>query len=86
MFRVAELDNKGIAAARLNTCQGCERFDREKQVCGECGCFMDVKTKLEVYRNAKKLRNEITHCPLGKWGDKQISNIYRKIDGKELLK
>lgn len=47
---------------------------------------MDIKTKLEVYRNAKKLRNEITHCPLGKWGDKQIANIYRKIDGKELLK
>lgn len=86
MFSVADLDNEAIAEARMKTCEGCNRFDKENLTCGVCGCFMDIKTKLEVYRNAKKLRNEITHCPMGKWGDKQIANIYRKMDGKELLK
>lgn len=45
-----------LAAARYTTCQGCERFLNVTKQCLECGCFMNLKTRL---LNAK--------CPLGKW-------------------
>ncbi len=30
-------------------------------------------------------RSEVTHCPEGRWGDIEIANHYRKLDGLELL-
>lgn len=45
-----------LAATRYTTCQGCERFLNVTKQCLECGCFMNLKTRL---LNAK--------CPLGKW-------------------
>lgn len=40
---------------RLDTCKSCEQFSITRQ-CKKCGCFMDIKAKLEK-----------ASCPLGKW-------------------
>ena len=40
---------------RLSICQDCEEFAITRQ-CKKCGCFMDIKTKLEG-----------SVCPLNKW-------------------
>lgn len=44
------------AKARLDMCKGCERFVKNTQQCLECGCFMNLKTKLKL-----------ATCPLHKW-------------------
>jgi len=41
---------------RLEVCGGCESFEHSSSRCRECGCFMEIKAKME---SAK--------CPLGKW-------------------
>lgn len=45
-----------IAERRLNVCEGCDRFLKATRQCLQCGCMMNLKTKL---LHAK--------CPLGKW-------------------
>jgi hypothetical protein len=73
------------AERRMSVCGGCDRRDAEENKCMECGCFLDLKTAAATNWNARRNRNEITHCPLGRWGDKDTANVYREIDGKELL-
>jgi len=73
------------AAKRFRVCVSCEYRNEKENVCDVCGCFLDLKTSAKTNWNARKLRNEITHCPLGKWNDKETANIYREMDGKELL-
>ena len=73
------------AAKRFRVCVMCEYRNEKENVCDVCGCFLDLKTSAKTNWNARKLRNEITHCPLGKWNDKETANIYREMDGKELL-
>lgn len=48
--------NEELSLSRLSVCEGCERFVHFTKQCLECGCFMNMKTRL---LNAK--------CPLGKW-------------------
>lgn len=74
-----------IAAWRLTICQVCEHRDTKENKCLKCGCFLDLKVVSEVNWRISKNRNEITHCPEGKWNDKAIANEYRRIDGIELL-
>ena len=73
------------AAVRMSVCFSCPNRNEKENVCDVCGCFLDLKTGAKTNWNAKRLRNEITHCPLGKWNDKEIANVYREMDGKELL-
>lgn len=42
---------------RLKICRECDRYNHTMRTCGECGCFMVLKT---TFRNAE--------CPLSKWG------------------
>ena len=42
--------------SRMNTCEGCDKFDAASSRCKECGCFMKTKTQLAS-----------ASCPLGKW-------------------
>lgn len=44
------------AQERLDICNGCDRFIHLTKQCKECGCFMNLKTKLKN-----------TKCPLNKW-------------------
>jgi hypothetical protein len=72
-----------IAGERMAVCMTCEHRKEQENKCGVCGCFLDLKTKAESNVNPKKGRIEITHCPIGKWGDLEIANFYRELDGKQ---
>ena len=78
-------DDPVLEFIRLNKCKNCDRYDSKKDKCGVCGCLMSVKSKTLTNRNPTKLRIETTHCPLGRWNDKETANHYRVIDNKELL-
>jgi len=41
---------------RMDICLGCEHLIKLTHQCKECGCFMNLKTKLKEAR-----------CPIGKW-------------------
>lgn len=45
-----------VSQGRLDICNGCEKFIHESNRCKECGCFMNLKTKLAEAK-----------CPLNKW-------------------
>lgn len=45
-----------LVAYRLEICSSCEFYRPNRDRCAKCGCFMNLKTKLE---NAR--------CPLKKW-------------------
>lgn len=47
---------KEEAEARLDICRACPRLTQNTQQCKECGCFMNLKTKLKL-----------AECPLHKW-------------------
>jgi len=51
-----------IAEERLNICKMCPEYISATHQCKECGCIMNLKTKLP---NAS--------CPLGKWDQVDIS-------------
>lgn len=70
-----------IAKERMNTCFKCENRNIENEKCNVCGCFLDLKTTTEINWNPKKNRQEVTHCPEGKWNDLETANKYREIDG-----
>lgn len=50
-----------IAEGRMAICKICPKYVSLTHQCTECGCVMNLKTKLP---NAE--------CPLGKWGQVQI--------------
>lgn len=51
-----------IAEKRLEICKACPELIQATTQCKQCGCLMNLKTKLP---NAD--------CPLGKWGQVRIS-------------
>lgn len=86
VLSVEPLNDPVVQSFRMNTCRSCGKFDPSDQTCTVCGCFMDVKTTLLTNRNPKRLgRVEETHCPEGRWNDKEIANYYRQLDGKPVL-
>lgn len=80
-----EYVSEGVAKRRMKVCLNCEKFNPDTVKCRQCGCFLEIKTGCKTNFNPKKLRTEITHCPLGRWNDKKIANQYRALDGLELL-
>lgn len=38
---------------RMKICEGCDYFDPILTRCTECGCFLEIKTRLKMF-----------HCPL----------------------
>ncbi len=73
------------AQQRFEICMTCENRDAKNNKCKLCGCFLYLKCGAKTNWNALKMRNEITHCPAGKWGDVETANIYRQMDGKDSL-
>lgn len=55
---------KAEAKRRIEICEACEHFDKEKRICKLCGCFMDIKTKMLLPKDENGL------TPDGCWGDK----------------
>lgn len=45
-----------IYSKRMNICKACEYYYTPTKQCKKCGCFMEIKTKID---------NAI--CPIGKW-------------------
>jgi len=82
---VEELPDIKEADRRMNICLGCDKFRNDDQTCGVCGCFMDVKTKLKTNHDGLFGKVIETHCPLGRWGDKEIANKYRRLKGEPEL-
>lgn len=74
-----------VKQQRQSVCNSCEKRDVESNRCKVCKCFLEVKTGSLENRNVFKLRDEVTHCPLGKWDDKEIANFYRKLEGEPEL-
>ena len=86
LLTVEKINNPLIAKARAKTCENCPKFDVPSKRCTVCGCFLESKIVLMTTKNVKKMgRIEITHCPLGLWGDKPIANLYRQLDGEKPL-
>lgn len=48
--------DEDVAKSRYAVCVECPKFISLSRQCKECGCFMNLKTKL---KNAT--------CPIGKW-------------------
>lgn len=69
------------AEVRMNTCLKCDKYADKSVRCKVCRCYLDAKTNSKTNFNPTKLRNEITHCPLGRWNDLDIANLYREMDG-----
>lgn len=65
--------------------KGCKYFDPNKQECLKCTCVLPVKWTLFNFFHPIKLRNEIAHCPIGRWDDLEIAKYYQFIDGKKLI-
>jgi hypothetical protein len=80
--------DESTRAMREQACRsGCPHFGEKYKECLQCGCMLDVKWKAKTHRNPKAAgRTEVTHCPLGKWNDVEIANIYLLIDGQKLIK
>lgn len=74
-----------IAAQRMDICRGCANYNAESIKCNSCGCYLEVKTECKTNYNPKKLRHEVTHCPMGFWNDIEVANEYRKLDGQPLI-
>lgn len=75
-----------LQALRLEVCRACPMLDAENMCCRSCGCYVEVKaTMMQNYNPKKAGRKEETHCPQGRWGDVEIANRYRKIDGLPLI-
>lgn len=48
--------NEELAVERLEICKACPELIQLTTQCKKCGCFMNLKTKIEA-----------ATCPLGKW-------------------
>lgn len=66
-----------VVKDRYEICKGCDKHDAESDECAICTCFMEEKTKLLKHHDPKLETVIVTHCPLGKWGDKEIANFYK---------
>jgi hypothetical protein len=52
----AEWVEKSLSDDRYSICQACPELIKLTKQCKKCGCFMAIKTKLQL-----------ATCPLGKW-------------------
>jgi len=81
---VEQLEDKTIADERISICSTCENRDAKNDKCKVCGCYLEIKTQLKT--NINPIYGvEVTHCPLGKWGDTEIANHYRARRGQQLI-
>jgi hypothetical protein len=80
-------EDKELSHARFSQCLSCPFMNEEQRYrCELCRCHMHKKVDSETHFNPFKARKEKTHCPVGRWGDKEIANYYRRLDGIPELK
>lgn len=56
LFDKANHVSEDISSKRFDICKSCPEFIDLTNQCKQCGCLMNLKTKLEK-----------AECPLGKW-------------------
>ena len=84
VLAVEEHGIQEVTEQRMAVCRACPNFDPADTQCGVCGCYLEIKTTLLVNRNMRG-KNEVTHCPLGQWGDLHPGIVDRlKQKGVEL--
>lgn len=54
--RGAVMATEEKAETRMNICAACKCFEKESSRCSLCGCFMNVKVRIDS-----------TKCPINKW-------------------
>ncbi len=77
---VEKLDREADAETirwRTNICNSCPNKVNDK--CGICKCYIELKVETKVNRN-KHGKKEITHCPEGRWKDKEIQLFYSSLN------
>lgn len=77
---VEKLDREADAETirfRKMQCDSCPFRVNDK--CGICKCYIELKVETKVNRN-KYGKKEITHCPEGRWKDKQIQLYYSSLN------
>lgn len=42
---------------RIDICKTCDKFFNSLHMCAVCGCYMDIKAAVRMFK-----------CPLDKWG------------------
>jgi hypothetical protein len=52
----SEKTSEEVANSRFNICLSCNELTPHTHRCKQCGCFMNLKTKLVIAK-----------CPLSKW-------------------
>jgi anaerobic selenocysteine-containing dehydrogenase len=82
---VIEHVDEETATFRYNVCLGCDFRDPDRDKCLACSCYLEEKSWSHTNRTIERPFGEVTHCPLGRWNDKEIANHYRHLDGKPLL-
>jgi hypothetical protein len=82
---VLEQVEQPVADMRWKTCWHCDQMDHSNKTCRTCGCYIEVKIWSKTSRSPARPMGELTHCPLGKWEDKEVANHYRAEDGKPPL-
>lgn len=89
-----ELNDPLETEFRKSKCRSCIWYDKRKDECKDCGCIVDLKSTTKVNRNPnrggfkeiiKGGELELTHCPWGRWNDKDIANFYRAKEGRKLI-
>lgn len=98
ILEVEKLNDPEIFKQRIEACKSCKMLDVENERCKICTCFIQAKAALKVNKKVEMKINELTgleypvikgteltHCPLGKWNDKDIANHYRKEEGKTII-
>lgn len=64
---------------RLSICKTCINYDPDAAKCKVCGCFLEAKAGMKININPKTGKTEVTHCPEGKWFDKEIAAYMGKL-------
>lgn len=68
----SEWASKEVQESRYDICKSCPELINATKQCKQCGCFMHLKTKLQL-----------ATCPLGKWGGEESISIQEYNDSLE---
>ena len=72
-----EHGDQAVTDQRWSACLSCQKFKKTNLTCVKCGCYLNVKIPAKVNFNIKHGEYEVTHCPLGKWNDKELAEYYK---------
>lgn len=81
LLAVEKHGDQELADFRMSKCNECPHMELEngEPVCGICGCYLDIKIHCLTNRDFKG-RLQVTHCPIGRWGDKELAETNGAID------